>query len=72
MDMVGRGGKSVATWQPSCQKVFKNQDLAESLWILFPHFLTSKQLGGSIKGILRKWDIFLINFFIISQICNET
>ena len=43
-------------WQPGnlvARKFLKNQALAESFWILFPHFLTSKQLGRSVKEIMQ-------------------
>ena len=56
--VIIRGAKSVATWQPSCQKDFKNQALAESFWLLLRHFLTIKQFGGSIKEIIA---VFLQN-----------
>ena len=39
-------------WQPSCQKVFKNQALAESFCILLQHFLAINQFSGSVKEII--------------------
>ena len=57
-----RGGKSAATWQPSCQKVFEKQTLAESFWILLLYFLRIKQFSGSVKeivlGLLQNGHIF--------------
>ena len=48
-EMMGystEGGNLVA------RKFLKNQALAESFWILLPHFLTSKQFGESLKEII--------------------
>ena len=39
-------------WQPGnlvARKILKNEALAESFWILLPHFLTSKQFGETVK-----------------------
>ena len=64
-------------WQPGnlvARKFLKNQALAESFWILLPHFFTSKQFSESIKDMML---VFLENghifdpFFIISQKWNE-
>ena len=42
-------------WQPGnlvARKFFKNQALAESFWILLPHFIATEQLCGNRKGII--------------------
>ena len=44
------------------RKFLKNQALAESFWILFPHFLAVKQFGGNRKGIIL---VFLQNGHIL-------
>ena len=54
-------------WQPGnlvARKFLKNKALAESLWILFLHFFTSKQFGGSVKEIIS---LFLGNGHIFDQ-----
>ena len=51
-------------WQSDnlfARKFLKNQALAESLWILLLHFLTSKQFGESLKEMML---VFLENSHI--------
>ena len=43
----------------------KNQTLAESFWILFPHFLVIEQFGGSLK---EKIAAFLQNGLIFIHV----
>ena len=48
----GRGAKSAATWQPSCQKVFEESDSERKFWILFPFSPAIEQFGGRVKEII--------------------
>ena len=50
--LAPRGGKSVATWQPGCQKFLMNQAMAESFWNFSPLFLMIKQIHCNIKEIV--------------------
>ena len=47
-----QGGKSVATWQPSCQKVFEESGNGRKVLDLFPHFFTSKEFSR-VKEIIE-------------------
>ena len=51
-------GKRVATWQPSCQKVFEESGSDRKFWILLPHFFTSRQIRESVKEMIS---VFLEN-----------
>ena len=60
--MSCRGGKSVATWQPSCQKVF--EETGSDRKFLDPS-LRIKLFGRSVKEIILGFlqnGHFLINF----------
>ena len=63
----GRGGKSAATWQPSCQKVFEESVSGRKFLIILSHFLTSKHFGESI---FSKWSYFYPLHFNGKEICD--
>ena len=65
---ISRGGKSVATWQPSYQKVFEESVFGRNFLILLLHFLISKQFGEKVKEIIS---VYLENGHIFDPFLNN-
>ena len=61
-------GKRVATWQPSCQKVFEESGSDRKFLDPSPELFTSRQIRGSVKEMIS---VFLENGHIFHPLFHK-